>query len=117
MIGDLFCQHTRSTRNWDIGINNAGIAILGGDEELEQPSWDKVIAVNLTGVWLCAQAEAQLALWLTASENLARGQTVDIAGRRITYAETLKQIDFWDQRAKALSIGSRITAHRLVVND
>ncbi len=43
----------------DIGINNAGIAILGGDEELEQPAWDKVIDVNLTGAWLCAQAEAQ----------------------------------------------------------
>ena len=43
----------------DIGVNNAGIAILGADEELEQRDWDKVIAVNLTGVFLCAQAEAQ----------------------------------------------------------
>jgi NAD(P)-dependent dehydrogenase (short-subunit alcohol dehydrogenase family) len=43
----------------DIGINNAGIAILGGDEDLAQKAWDKVIDVNLTGVWLCAQAEAQ----------------------------------------------------------
>ena len=43
----------------DIGVNNAGIAILGGDESLEKRAWDKVIDVNLTGVWLCAQAEAQ----------------------------------------------------------
>jgi NAD(P)-dependent dehydrogenase (short-subunit alcohol dehydrogenase family) len=43
----------------DIGINNAGIAILGGDEDLDQTAWDKVIAINLTGTWLCAQAEAQ----------------------------------------------------------
>ncbi len=43
----------------DIAVNNAGIAILGGDEELDQAAWDKVIAVNLTGVWLCAQAEAR----------------------------------------------------------
>jgi len=43
----------------DIGINNAGIAILGGDEDLDQAAWDRVIAVNLTGAWLCAQAEAQ----------------------------------------------------------
>jgi len=43
----------------DIGINNAGIAILGGDEDLDQKAWDKVIDVNLTGAWLCAQAEAQ----------------------------------------------------------
>jgi NAD(P)-dependent dehydrogenase (short-subunit alcohol dehydrogenase family) len=43
----------------DIGINNAGIGILGADEELEQADWDKVIAVNLTGAFLCCQAEAQ----------------------------------------------------------
>jgi len=43
----------------DIGVNNAGIAILGGDEDLDQADWDKVIAINLTGVWLCAQAQAQ----------------------------------------------------------
>jgi len=43
----------------DIAVNNAGIAILGADEKLEQALWDKVIAVNLTGAFLCAQAEAQ----------------------------------------------------------
>lgn len=43
----------------DIGVNNAGIAILGADETIPQEDWDKVIAVNLTGVFLCAQAEAQ----------------------------------------------------------
>jgi len=43
----------------DIAVNNAGIAILGGDEDLDQADWDKVIAVNLTGTWLCAQAAAQ----------------------------------------------------------
>ena len=44
----------------DIAVNNAGI---GGsqvpDEEQDQDNWDRVIAVNLTGVWLCAQAQAQ----------------------------------------------------------
>ncbi len=43
----------------DIAVNNAGLGILGADEELEQADWDKVIDVNLTGVFLCAQAEAQ----------------------------------------------------------
>lgn len=43
----------------DIGVNNAGLGILGADEEMPQAAWDKVIAVNLTGAYLCAQAEAQ----------------------------------------------------------
>lgn len=43
----------------DVAVNNAGIGILGADEEFDQAAWDKVIAVNLTGVFLCAQAEAQ----------------------------------------------------------
>lgn len=43
----------------DITVNNAGIAILGADETLQQKDWDKVIAVNLTGAFLCCQAEAR----------------------------------------------------------
>jgi len=43
----------------DAAVNNAGIGILGADEEVPQEDWDKVIAVNLTGVFLCAQAEAR----------------------------------------------------------
>ena len=43
----------------DIAVNNAGIAILGADETLAQQDWDKVIAVNLTGAFLCCQAEAR----------------------------------------------------------
>lgn len=43
----------------DIGVNNAGIGILGGDEDYDLESWNKVIGINLTGTWLCAQAEAK----------------------------------------------------------
>ena len=43
----------------DVAVNNAGIGILGADETFPQADWDKVIAVNLTGAFLCAQAEAQ----------------------------------------------------------
>jgi len=53
----------------DIGVNNAGIAILGGDEVLEQQDWDKVIAVNLTGAYLCAQAQAQQMIRQTPTEG------------------------------------------------
>jgi NAD(P)-dependent dehydrogenase (short-subunit alcohol dehydrogenase family) len=43
----------------DIGVNNAGIGILGGDLDFTTENWNKVINVNLTGMYLCAQAEAQ----------------------------------------------------------
>ena len=66
----------------DIAVNNAGIAILGADESLEQADWDKVIAVNLTGVFLCAQAEAQQMLRQTPVE----GKIINIASMSATIA-------------------------------
>jgi len=40
----------------DIIVNNAGIATVSPAEELSKEDWDRVIDVNLTGVFLCAQA-------------------------------------------------------------
>lgn len=59
----------------DIGINNAGIAILGADESISQTDWDKVIAVNLTGTFLCAQAEVQQMI----RQNPVEGKIINIA--------------------------------------
>jgi NAD(P)-dependent dehydrogenase (short-subunit alcohol dehydrogenase family) len=66
----------------DIGVNNAGIAILGADEEIPQPQWDKVIAVNLTGTFLCAQAEAQQMI----SQKPTEGKIINIASMSATIA-------------------------------
>ncbi|MEU5522770.1 glucose 1-dehydrogenase [Streptomyces sp. NPDC093250] len=43
----------------DIGINNAGIEEQGGAplHELTEETWDKLVAVNLKGVWLSMKAE------------------------------------------------------------
>lgn len=43
----------------DILINNAGIAIRRPAVELALTDWDKVVAVNMTGVFLCARAAAK----------------------------------------------------------
>ena len=40
----------------DILVNNAGILRTGNAEVLNKEDWDKVIEVNLTGQFLCAQA-------------------------------------------------------------
>jgi NAD(P)-dependent dehydrogenase (short-subunit alcohol dehydrogenase family) len=40
----------------DILFNNAGISIRGSAESFSLEDWNKVIAVNLTGMFICAQA-------------------------------------------------------------
>ena len=64
----------------DIALNNAGLGILGADEEVVQKDWDKVIAVNLTGVFLCAQAEAQQML----RQKPIDGKIINIASMSAT---------------------------------
>jgi len=47
--------------NWgklDIAINNAGIGDWFDAESYPEDEWQKVLNVNLKGVFLCAQAEA-----------------------------------------------------------
>jgi NAD(P)-dependent dehydrogenase (short-subunit alcohol dehydrogenase family) len=43
----------------DVLFNNAGIALRRATVELALEDWDKVIAVNLTGVFLCAKHAAR----------------------------------------------------------
>jgi NAD(P)-dependent dehydrogenase (short-subunit alcohol dehydrogenase family) len=40
----------------DILVNNAGIHVVGPIEELAEADWDRVMNVNLKGVFLCSQA-------------------------------------------------------------
>ena len=65
----------------DIAVNNAGIAILGADETLQQKDWDKVIAVNLTGAFLCCQAEAKQMI-----EQKSGGKIINTASMSATIA-------------------------------
>lgn len=46
----------------DIAVNNAGIVITAAAEEMSADEWDKVLAVNLRGVFLCAQRAGQVML-------------------------------------------------------
>jgi NAD(P)-dependent dehydrogenase (short-subunit alcohol dehydrogenase family) len=55
----LFEAIVRREGRVDIVVNNAGIAIRRPATELSLADWDKVIAVNMTGVFLCARAAAR----------------------------------------------------------
>ncbi len=43
----------------DILVNNAGIAVTGPPEDLTMADWQRVVAVNQTGVFLCAREAAK----------------------------------------------------------
>ena len=42
----------------DVLVNNAGITIDGFLTKMEEEDWEKVIAVNLSGVFKCTKAVA-----------------------------------------------------------
>lgn len=41
----------------DIAVNSAGIFQAGDDASYSETDWDRVMAVNLKGTWLCAREE------------------------------------------------------------
>jgi NAD(P)-dependent dehydrogenase (short-subunit alcohol dehydrogenase family) len=57
----------------DILVNNAGLAIRKPAVELTREDWQRVVDVNLTGVFLCARAAARHMI------NARRGAIVNIA--------------------------------------
>lgn len=61
----------------DVGVNNAGIGMGDkatiAEELVSQEDWERVLAVNLTGVFLCCQAEAR------AMMKQGRGKIINTA--------------------------------------
>ena len=44
----------------DVLVNNAGIVLARSTLDTSEEEWDRVLAVNLKGAWLCARAAAPL---------------------------------------------------------
>jgi gluconate 5-dehydrogenase len=57
-VRDLISATVERFGRLDILVNNAGTASVGPPEELSLADWQKVIDVNLTGVFLCAREAA-----------------------------------------------------------
>lgn len=58
----------------DVLVNNAGILIPGLMEELSEEDWDRVIDVNLKGIFLCCQAVGRQ--WI---KNKSGGSIINVA--------------------------------------
>jgi NAD(P)-dependent dehydrogenase (short-subunit alcohol dehydrogenase family) len=58
-VDQVFAAIAADLGRVDVLLNNAGIAIRRPTVELSRADWDKVVAVNMTGVFLCAQAAAR----------------------------------------------------------
>lgn len=59
-VDKAFSQTAEQLGRLDICVNNAGIGIQKPAEEMKEEDWDKIIDTNLKGVFLCAQAAAQI---------------------------------------------------------
>lgn len=46
----------------DIAVNNAGIGPTGMTHELDEEVWDKVLDIDLNGVWRCQKEELKVML-------------------------------------------------------
>lgn len=74
-IDDMHAEVTRRFGRLDIAINNAGSGVLRSALEMDQANWDKMINVNLAGVFWCAQAQAKQ---MTSQEPYG-GKIINIA--------------------------------------
>src|SRR5438309_628628 len=63
-------------------VNNAGIAATAPLEQLELAAWDRVLAVNLRGAFLCAQAATPL-----LRRGAGGGAIINIASTRALMSE------------------------------
>ena len=59
-VDKAFTETAKALGGLDICINNAGISIQKPAEEMPEADYDKIIDINLKGVFLCSQAAARI---------------------------------------------------------
>lgn len=76
----------------DVLVNCAGIGLVGNVQETRQADWDRLLAVNVTGVFLCSQAGVDVML----AQDPPGGSVINISSvaaqvgleRRFAYSAT-----------------------------
>lgn len=59
-VDNAFTKAAKALGGLDICINNAGISIQKPAEEMPEQDYDKIIDINIKGVFLCSQAAARI---------------------------------------------------------
>ncbi|MCB0834257.1 MAG: glucose 1-dehydrogenase [Bacteroidetes bacterium] len=78
-VDAMFKQMFKAYGTIDILVNNAGIEIHNLLENMTKAEWDKVIAVNLTGNFLCSRSAIRQFLQNENRPSKARGKIVNIS--------------------------------------
>jgi len=97
----------------DILVNNAGILRTGNAEVLDKKDWDKVLQVNLTGQFLCAQAVGRVMMKQKSGRIINISSIAGLAG----YATS---IPYSASKAGVISLTQTLAAewgkHKINVN-
>jgi NAD(P)-dependent dehydrogenase (short-subunit alcohol dehydrogenase family) len=74
----------------DCAFNNAGIGggILAATADYDEDTWDRVLAVNLTGVWLCMRSEIRQMLAQGGGAIVNNASVAGLVGSRVGAAYT-----------------------------
>jgi NAD(P)-dependent dehydrogenase (short-subunit alcohol dehydrogenase family) len=59
-VDRAFARTAEEFGRLDICVNNAGISIQKPVEEMPEEDWDRIMDINLKGVFLCSQAAARI---------------------------------------------------------
>jgi sorbose reductase len=59
-VQKAFSAITKDFGRLDICVNNAGISMQKPVEEMPEADWDRIVDINMKGVFLCSQAAARI---------------------------------------------------------
>jgi len=103
-VAGAFANVDRDSARLDILVNNAGIAHVGNVENTAEADLDRVYAVNVKGVYLCAQA---------AVTRMRKAHT----GVILNLASIASLIGLTDRFAYSMSKGAVLTMTRSIAVD
>jgi len=113
-IARLFDTTVADFGTVDILVNNAGIAVRGTFLDYTEEQWDRQLAVNLKGVFFCAQAAAKVMI----PRN--RGKIVNFASVAAFAASSRPSVVYDTSkggvRQMTVSLASVLAPHRINVN-